>query len=112
MAGFLAWLQAELSGYRKNFEPNWISRGSPGLPEAKPANGWTLLKICPKLGEARSFSGKSKFGRLVRLSISNRNSTLSDDLTRPEPAAGELLVRLKVIGSLGVQDWRRSIRGN
>jgi hypothetical protein len=53
--------------YHRNFKPNWISPGSPGPPEAKPASGWTVLKIWPKLGEARSFSGKSKLGPLVRL---------------------------------------------
>src|SRR5215472_5062268 len=54
---------------------NSTSRGSPGPPEIGPASGRSVLKILPKLGEARSRCGMSKLGWLVTLNISVRNSS-------------------------------------
>src|SRR6266567_8798918 len=65
-----------------NRHANWISRGSPGPPDAIPARGWTVLKIWPKLDEATSGSGVSKLARLKILNISARNSMALDSEIR------------------------------
>src|SRR5208282_230553 len=71
-----------LDAYQISHKPNWSSRGSPGPPEAKPATGWTVLKIWPKLGAFTMFWGISKFARLKILKISARNWTLADSPKR------------------------------
>jgi hypothetical protein len=56
--------------HQMNLNANWISRGSPGPPDAWPAMGCTVLPITPKVESLILPSGSAKFGWLSRLNIS------------------------------------------
>src|ERR1035438_4895823 len=64
--------------YHVRRRANWISRGSPGPPEAWPAMGCTVLPITPKLALLASALGKVKLARLKILNISARNWRVFD----------------------------------
>ena len=64
--------------YHVKRNANWISRGSPGPPEAWPAMGCIVLPITPKLGLLTSALGRVKLARLKILNISARNWRVFD----------------------------------
>ena len=70
--------EQKLRSYHAKRNANWISRGSPGPPEAWPAMGCTVLPITPKEAELQSALGRVKLGRLKILNISARNWRVFD----------------------------------
>src|ERR1019366_10214688 len=61
--------EQKLRSYHAKRNANWISRGSPGPPEAWPAIGCTVLPMPPKLVLLASALGKVKLARFKILNI-------------------------------------------